>query len=395
MTMSAGPGSGGAAADGGTGTPPAGLELRSLVRPDSTLEISLLEVPIARPEPDEVLIRVEAAPINPSDLGLLFTGVDVGTASVAGPPDDPVVTAALTTGAMRALAARVGVSLPVGNEGAGTVVEAGSSPRAQALVGKTVAVAGGGMYSQYRCVDASLCLELPDGTPASAGASSFVNPLTALGMVETMRREGHSALVHTAAASNLGQMLNKLCLEENVPLVNIVRKPEQEDLLRAIGAVHVCNSTSPSFMSDLIEALTATSATLAFDAIGGGPLASQILTAMEVVSAAGSTEYTRYGSSRHKQVYIYGGLDRGPTVLNRNFGMAWGVGGWLLTPFLQSISPDTFQRLRQRVAAELQTTFASTYTKEVSLAEALQPEAFIVYAAASTGEKYLIAPHKA
>jgi NADPH2:quinone reductase len=375
--------------------PEVGLELRSLVTPDSMLELSLLEVPIAGPESNEVLIRVEAAPINPSDLGLLFAGVDVSTASVAGPPDNPVVTAALSPGAIRALAARVAVSLPVGNEGAGTVVEAGSSPTAQALLDKTVALAAGGMYAQYRCVDASLCLQLPDGTPASAGASSFVNPLTALGMVETMRREGHRALVHTAAASNLGQMLNKLCLGQNVPLVNIVRKPEQEDLLRAIGAVHVCNSTSPSFMDDLIEALGVTSATLAFDAIGGGPLASQILTGMEVASNASNAEYSRYGSTRHKQVYIYGGLDRGPTVLNRNFGMAWGIGGWLLTPFLQSIGPDSVQALRQLVAAEMQTTFASTYTKEVSLAEALRPEAFAVYAMASTGEKYLIAPHKA
>jgi NADPH:quinone reductase len=375
--------------------PDAGLELRSLVTPDSMLEVSLLEVPITGPGPNEVLIRVEAAPINPSDLGLLLAGVDMSTATVAGPPDNPVVTAALSPGAMRALAARAGVSLPVGNEGAGTVVEAGSSPTAQALLGKTVALAGGGMYAQYRCVDASLCLQLPDGTSASAAASSFVNPLTALGMVETMRRQGHSALVHTAAASNLGQMLNKLCLEENVPLVNIVRKPEHKDLLRAIGAVHVCDSTSPSFMDDLIEALGVTSATLAFDAIGGGALASQILTGMEAASNASSTEYSRYGSTRHKQVYIYGGLDRGPTVLNRNFGMAWGIGGWLLTPFLQSIGPDSVQALRQLVAAEMQTTFASTYTKEVSLAEALRPEAFAVYAMASTGEKYLIAPHKA
>jgi NADPH2:quinone reductase len=374
--------------------PDAGFELRSLVTSDSTLELSLVEVPIAGPEVNEVLIRVEAAPINPSDLGLLFAGVDVSTATVAGPPGNPVVTAALSAGAMRALAARVAVSLPVGNEGAGTVVEAGSSPTAQALLGKSVALAGGGMYAQYRCVDASLCLQLPDGTPASAGASSFVNPLTALGMVETMRREGHSALVHTAAASNLGQMLNKLCLEENVPLVNIVRKPEQADLLRAIGAVHVCNSTSPSFMDDLVEALSVTSATLAFDAIGGGSLVSQILTAMEVAASANTAEYSRYGSTTRKQVYIYGGLDRGPTVLNRNFGMAWGIGGWLLTPFLQSIGPDRFEALRQRVAADLQTTFASAYTKEVSLAEALQPEAFSVYATAATGEKYLIAPHK-
>jgi NADPH2:quinone reductase len=373
--------------------PETGLELRSLVTPDATLELSLVEVPIPAPADNEVLVRVEAAPINPSDLGLLLAGVDASTATATGSPDQPVVTAPLSAGAMRALAARVGASLPVGNEGAGTVVEAGANPAAQALMGKTVALAGGGMYAQYRNVDASLCLELPAGTPASAGASSFVNPLTALGMVETMRREGHTALVHTAAASNLGQMLVKLCLEEDVSLVNIVRKPEQESILRDIGATHVCNSTSPSFMDDLIEALSETSATLAFDAIGGGTLASQILTGMEVAAAAGGS-YSRYGSTTHKQVYIYGGLDRSPTVLNRSFGMAWGVGGWLLTPFLQSIEPEKFGALRQRVADGLLTTFASTYTREISLAEALQPEAFTAYARTATGEKYLIAPQK-
>jgi NADPH2:quinone reductase len=374
--------------------PDTGLELRSLVTPEGTLELSIVEVPIPTPAPNEVLIRVEAAPINPSDLGLLLAGADVSAASVDGPPERPVVTAALSAAAMRALATRAGVSMAVGNEGAGTVIDAGSAPAAQALMGKTVALAGGGMYAQYRCVDAAVCLELPDGTPASAGASSFVNPLTALGMVETMRREGHSALVHTAAASNLGQMLNKLCIEEHVELVNIVRKPEQELILQAIGAVHVCNSSSPSFMADLIHALRVTSATLAFDAIGGGTLVSQILTGMEIASTPSDGAYSRYGSTTHKQVYIYGGLDRGPTELNRNFGMAWGIGGWLLTPFLQSIGSEKFQALRQRVAAELQTTFASTYTKEISLAEALQPEAFTVYAKASTGEKYLIAPQK-
>jgi NADPH:quinone reductase len=377
-----------------TDSPDTGQQMRSLVTPDGTLELSLLAVPIPEPQPNEVVIRVEASPINPSDLGLLFAGADMGSAKVSGPVAAPVVTVSIPAAAMRGLAHRVGKSIPVGNEGAGTVVRAGSSAGAQALAGRTVAVAGGAMYAQYRCVDAAHCLELPAGTPATAGASSFVNPLTALGMVETMRREGHSAIVHTAAASNLGQMLNKLCLEEHVPLVNIVRKPEQEAVLRAIGAVYVCDSTAPSFQADLTQALIDTSATLAFDATGGGNLAGQILTCMEAALTAKSTEYSRYGSATHKQVYIYGGLDRGPTVLNRNFGMAWGIGGWLLTPFLQSIGPEAFQALRRRVVSGLGTTFASTYTKEVSLAEALQPDAFSVYGMHATGEKYLITPQK-
>jgi NADPH2:quinone reductase len=370
------------------------LQLRSLVKEDGTLELSLAVVQVPDPQPNEVLIRVEASPINPSDLGLLFAGADMETATVAGSPERPVVSATLPAAAMRAMAGRVGSSLPVGNEGAGTVVAAGSSDAAQALLGKTVAVAGGAMYAQYRCVDASLCLALPDGTTPAEGASSFVNPLTALGMVETMRMEGHRALIHTAAASNLGQMLNKVCIEDKVPLVNIVRRPEQEEILRSAGATHVCNSSSPGFMGDLTQALTATSATLAFDAIGGGKLAGQILTCMEAAANASGAEYSRYGSTTHKQVYIYGGLDRGPTELNRSFGMAWGIGGWLLTPFLQKIGLEVFQALRQRVTAGLKTTFASTYTSEVSLAETLGLESISVYGKQATGEKYLINPNK-
>ena len=284
--------------------------------------------------------------------------------------------------------------MPVGNEGAGTVVAAGSSAAAGALLGKTVAVAGGGMYAQYRCLDVSLCLELPEGTRAVDGASSFVNPMTVLGMVETMRLEKHVALVHTAAASNLGQMLNRLCIEEQVPLVSIVRRQEQEELLRSAGAAYVCNSTSPDFMDELTAALKATAATLAFDATGGGKLASQILTCMEAAASAAAGSYSRYGSSVHKQVYIYGSLDRSPTELTRNFGMAWGVGGWLLTPFLQRIGPQGVERLRQRVAAELTTTFASTYTDQVSLAGALQLDALAAYARQATGSKYLIIPSR-
>jgi NADPH:quinone reductase-like Zn-dependent oxidoreductase len=375
--------------------PATALELRSLVTSNGTLELSLHDVPVPSPAANEVLVRVEAAPINPSDLGLLVAFADMSTATVAGSPERPTVTASMAAGALGALSARLDESLPVGNEGAGTVVAAGSSAAAQALLGRMVGIAGGAMYSQYRVVDAAACLVLPEGATAKDGASSFVNPLTALGMVETMRREGHSALVHTAAASNLGQMLVKICKQDGVPLVNIVRKPDQEKLLRALGAEYVCNSTSSTFDSDLIEALKATTATLAFDATGGGTLASQILNGME--RAASSTDssgagYSRYGSAVHKQVYIYGGLDTGPTTLTRNFGMAWGIGGWLLTPFLQNAGAETIGRLRARVAAELTTTFESAYTREVSLAGMLQPDAFNAYVKRATGEKFLVTP---
>jgi len=373
--------------------PDTALELRSLVTSQGTLELSLHDVPVPTPAANEVLVRVEAAPINPSDLGLLVANADMATATVAGTPERPIVTASLGPGALEALSARVDKSLPVGNEGAGIVVAAGSSEAAQALLGSRVGVAGGAMYTQYRVIDASACLVLPEGATAKDGASSFVNPLTALGMLETMRREGHSGLVHTAAASNLGQMLVKLCMKDGVPLVNVVRKPDQEALLRSLGAVHVVNSTSPTFTAELAEALEATSATLAFDATGGGTLASQILSGME--QAASSTDgagYSRYGSTVHKQVYIYGGLDTGPTTLTRNFGMAWGIGGWLLTPFLVGAGAEVVARLRARVAAELTTTFASAYTREVSLAGMLRPDAFNAYNKRATGEKFLVSP---
>jgi NADPH:quinone reductase len=373
--------------------PDSALELRSLVTSQGTLELSLHDVEVPTPAANEVLVRVEASPINPSDLGLLIPGADMAAATVAGTPERPVVTAPLGAGALAGLSARLDQPLPVGNEGAGTVVAAGSSPAAQALLGKTVGIAGGGMYTQYRAIDASACLVLPAGATAKDGASSFVNPLTALGMLETMRREGHSGLVHTAAASNLGQMLVKLCAADGVPLVNIVRKPDQEELLRSLGAVHVLNSASPSFKADLVEALKETSATLAFDATGGGTLVSQILNGMEEAASSTAAQYSRYGSTVHKQVYIYGGLDTSPTTLTRNFGMAWGLGGWLLTYFLQTSDAETLGRLRARVAAELTTTFASTYTREVSLAGMLKPDAFNSYVKRATGEKSLITPH--
>jgi NADPH:quinone reductase-like Zn-dependent oxidoreductase len=371
-----------------------GLQLRSLIKASGELELSLARVAIDEPAADEVVVRVEASPINPSDLGLLVGAADLTTAKLSGSGDSAVVTATVPQAAMKAMAGRVDQSMPVGNEGAGIVIAAGASEAAQTLLGKTVAMIGGAMYAQYRCLKAADCLALPAGTTPAEGASSFVNPLTSLGMVETMRREGHSALVHTAAASNLGQMLNRLCLKDGIALVNIIRHPEQEEILRAIGASHVCNSAAPNFIEDLTRALVETGATLAFDAIGGGKLAGQILTGMEAAANMKAKTYSRYGSTVHKQVYIYGGLDTRPTELNRGFGMAWGIGGWLLFPFLQKIGPAEAQKLRQRVAAEITTTFASRYTQVVSLPEALQLEAIAAYAKRATGEKYLIAPHK-
>ena len=371
-----------------------GLQLRSTIKAEGMLELSLVEVPTPDPGPDEVIIRVDASPLNPSDMGMLFGGADMAVAEAVGTDENPVINAKLTPPVMTAMEGRVGQSLPVGNEGAGEVIAAGDSLESQALLGKNVAILGGAMYAQYRLARAQDCLLLPEGTTAVEGASCFVNPLTVLGMIGTMRLEGHTALVHTAAASNLGQMLLKLCAEEEIELVNIVRKPEQEALLRGLGAKHVCNSTVPTFKDELTDALTETGATLAFDATGGGRLAGQILAAMETAAMRTATEFSRYGSTVYKQVYIYGGLDRGPTEFTRNFGLAWGIGGWLLTPFIQKIGPAEAQKLRERVAAGLKTTFSSSYTKEVSLKEALMLDAIGVYGKQATGEKYLINPNK-
>ena len=370
-----------------------GLQLRSLVKTSGELELSLVPVTLPDPAPDEVIVRIEAAPINPSDLGLLLGPADIAAGKVSGTKDRPVLTAPIPERFMRAVAGRADESMPVGNEGAGIVVEAGSSDAAQALKGKTVAILGGATYAQYRTMKAADCLLLPAGTTAAEGAACFVNPLTTLGMIGTMRMEGHTALVHTAAASNLGQMLNKLCIEEKIDLVSIVRSEEQEALLRGQGATYVCNSSAPGFINDLTEALVTTGATLAFDAIGGGKLAGQILTAMEIAANRRMTTYSRYGSTTYKQLYIYGGLDTGPTELNRAFGMAWGLGGWLLTPFLIKVGPAEGQKLRERVAAELKTTFASHYTRTISLAETLQPDIIAAYNKRATGEKYLINPN--
>ena len=371
-----------------------GLQLRSLIKKSGELELSLANVPVPEPSEDEIVVRVEASPINPSDIGLFFGAADMSTAKASGTGDAIVVTAKVPEAGMKAMGGRLDEPMPVGNEGAGVVIKTGSSDVAKALMGKTVAMIGGAMYAQYRCLKARDVLELPAGITPAEGASCFVNPLTALGMTETMRREGHKALVHTAAASNLGQMLNKICLKDGIDLVNIVRNSEQAGILRKIGARHVVDSTAPGFTEDLTAALTETGATICFDAIGGGKLAAQILTSMEIAINKSAKVYSRYGSNVHKQVYIYGMLDTRPVELNRAFGMAWGVGGWLLTPFLQKIGPADASRLRQRVVAELKTTFASHYTRVVSLQEALQPPNIAIYNKRATGEKFLINPNK-
>ena len=371
-----------------------GLQLRSLIKASGELEISLLDVPTPEPAADEVVVRVEATPINPSDLGLLIGAADMSTAKASGSKTSPVITAKVPEAAMRAMAGRLDQSMPVGNEGAGVVIRTGSSDAAKALMGKTVAMIGGAMYAQYRTLKVRECMVLPSGATPADGASVFVNPLTALGMTETMRREGHKALVHTAAASNLGQMLNRICLKDGIALVNIVRSKEQADILKKIGARYVVDSTAPGFLGDLTNALAETGATIAFDAIGGGKLAGDILNCMEAAINKTAKEYSRYGSNVHKQVYVYGALDTRPIELPRGFGMAWGVGGWLLFPFLMKIGPADAARLRQRVMDELKTTFASHYTKVVSLAEALDPANMAVYAKRATGEKFLINPNK-
>ena len=367
-------------------------QIQSTITSSGELRLALATVELDEPGPEEVIVRVEAAPINPSDQGLLFGPADMTTAKAAGSVDAPIMIANIPERLMASIAARVDQPMPVGNEGAGVVIAAGTSDKARALLGKTVGVIGGAMFCQYRKLHVGACLALPEGVTPQQGASCFVNPMTALGMLETMRSEGHSALVHTAAASNLGQMLNRVCLNDDVPLVNIVRRREQAQLLREQGARFVVDSSSATFKEDLVSAIAETGATLAFDAIGGGKLAGKILSAIEAAAQVGAKSYSLYGSTTHKQVYIYGSLDRSPTILNRNFGTSWGVGGWLLVPTLQKLGTEGVERLRARVASEITTTFASHYTKEISLAQALHLDSIAVYGKRATGEKYLINP---
>ena len=371
-------------------------EIRSKITSEGVLELSIFNGEMPTPGENDVLIKVEGSPINPSDLGLLISfAADLDTLATSGEGDEAVTTMKIHPGLMGAMKPRLDDSMQVGNEGGGVVVDAGEN--AKHLIGKTVGVAGGAMYSQYRCVSASSCLVMDDGTTAAEAASSFVNPLTALAFVETMKMENHSALLNTAAASNLGQMLVKICQDDGVPLINVVRKPEQVETLKKLGAEYICDTSDPDFMASLVDALVATGCTLGFDATGGGnggKLPGQILGAMEIAANKTAKEYSRYGSDTYKQVYIYGGLDMQPTVLNRTFGMQWGLGGWLLTPMIGRIGMERFGAMRQRVAKEIKTTFASHYTQEISLEEMLKPEIIRGYAKQATGEKYLVNPHK-
>lgn len=368
------------------------IQLVSTISDDNKLTLSLKDIEMPQPGADEVVVRIEAAPLNPSDFGVMFSAADMSTAVQSGTEQNPIVTADVPAKFMPALKTRVNKDTPVGNEGAGTVVAAGSSPAAQALMGKMVAVIGGGTYRQYHCVNVKSCLELKEGTTAKEGASSFVNPLTALAMVETMRAEGHKAIIHAAAASSLGQMLNRICMADGIDLINIVRKEEQEKLLRDMGAKYVVNSSSDTFIADLTAAITETGATISFDPIGGGQLSSDILNCMEAAITADVEEYNVYGSSTFKQAYIYGALNHGPITLNRNFGFAWGVNGFLLFNALAKLGTETVMSMRKRVAEEITTTFASSYTHEVTLQEALQLQSIAAYGKQATGEKYLITP---
>ena len=365
------------------------IQMQSCVHESGTVECTLIEIELPEPGPDDVVVKIEAAPINPSDLGLMFGAADLSTLRAAERDGQPAVILDVPDAAMRAMAPRIGHWMAVGNEGSGRVIAAGKSDAAQALMGQRVGMFGGEMYAGHRCLPASQCMAFPENISAEQAASCFVNPMTALGFMETRLMEGQQAIVQTAAASNLGQMLLRLCQADDVPLVNIVRSDEQVALLKSKGAEWVLNSQAESFMKDLIAALVATGATLTFDAIGGGRGVNRILTAMEI-AAAQTGPWSRYGSEELKQAYIYGQLDLGATELTRGYGWVWSVSGWLLTPFMKRAGPEVVARMQQRVLEEIDTTFASQYSSRLSLAEAITVEAVEDYCARKTGQKTLL-----
>ena len=366
-------------------------ELRSTVNKDGVLTLSLADLVLDDPASDEIIVRVEAAPINPSDLGLLLGSADAASVRKGVSDGVPQLSLDIPPERMGGMAGRINQSLPVGNEGAGTVIAAGD--QAKDWIGRRVGMIGGGMYADLRKIKTRDALPLPEGVTAAQGAALTVNPMTALGFVETARAEGHSAIVHTAAASSLGQMLQRICAQDGVPLVNIVRSDDQVRLLKDAGATHVLNSNDKDFRTQLVDAVTETGATVAFDAIGGGSLGGDIMRAMEHGAVNRMTEYSRYGSSTFKQLYVYGALDTSPMVLDRlAFGFQWSVSGWLLTPFTQKVGSDTVLRMRKRVFDDLTTTFATRYTRTIGLAEALDPETLLAYERKATGEKFLIDP---
>lgn len=370
-----------------TGLPTSTRELVSTLDPSGAITLSIRETELRDLGPGDVLVKVGAAPINPSDLGLMFAGADLSAATST---DGSSITAQVSAG-LDSMSARFDQAMVCGNEGGGTVIATGDSPEATALAGATVGFISGDAYAEYRVLNHAQCLKMPDGTLPEQAASWFVNPLTALGMTETMRRDGHTALIHTVGGSNLGRMLQRICDADGIELVNLVRRPEQAAALRDAGAAHVVDTSADSFVDDLAEALRATGATIAFDAIGGGELAGTLLATMERVASEGAA-YSRYGSDTMKQVYVYGRLDPSPIVLQQRFGLSWSVSGWLLTPFLASMGADV-QRLRERVAGEIATTFASGYGAQISLDDAVQPDHARSYAAMATGEKALVVPH--
>lgn len=368
-----------------------GLAMRSEIGAGGQLRLTLEHCTPPPPGPGEVVVRIKATPVNPSDLGLLVGPAE--PASLRRAADGVTTLGEAPATRLALMAGRLDKPLPVGAEGAGVVVAAGAG--AEHLLGRTVAAMAGGMFAQFRTLCVADLMVLPPGVSAREAAASYINPLTALGMIETMRREGRAALIHTAAASNLGRMLVRLGQEDGVQIVNVVRTDEQVALLRAEGANWVLNSADADFDGQLAEAVAQTGATLAFDATGGGTLSGRILGAMERGLARREQTFSPYGSKTHKQVYLYGNLDTGPTVLERRVGMAWGIGGWLLPWFLEDIGPAAALQLKERVAASLTTTFASHYTHEIDLRTALDPDYIRAFLRKATGEKYLIRPNGA